>query len=106
MLIGVVPAADGWKLAVSDESPPLNVTGLLMVPTTGVAGGMTTVTLNGPTPGVNVPPPAYASVPGVRIAGSSVTFVGFDRVVVVNVGWLGLKTKPVGITVTVLVPLV
>jgi hypothetical protein len=40
-------------------------------------------------------------VPGFRITGSSVIFVGGDNVVVAILPWLGLMMKPDGSTVTV-----
>ena len=97
------PPPTGWKLAVSEESPPLNITGLVTVPTPGKELDMGTPI--GPMPGFSWPEPAYVRVPGFRITGSSVIFVAGDKVVVVMLPWLGLMMKPDGFTVTVPVPL-
>src|ERR1039458_2953184 len=96
------PPPTGWKLAVSEESPPLNITGLVTVPTPGKELDMGTPI--GPMPGFSWPEPAYVRVPGFRITGSSVIFVAGDKVVVVMPPWLGLMMKPDGSTVTVPVP--
>jgi hypothetical protein len=50
------PAPTGWKLAVSEVSPPLNSTGLLTVPTPGKE--LVMGTLIGPMPGFSWPEPA------------------------------------------------
>ena len=98
-----MPAAAGWKVVESVESPPWNTTGLVvMLPATVFV--LVMPTLNGPMPGFNSAVPAYVRMPGVRIAGSSVTVVADEVGVVEMLPWLGLITKPDGFTVTVPVP--
>lgn len=109
MLMVVLPAPEGWKLAVSKVSPSLN-TAEPMVPTPLPAGGMDigTVYVAGYAPegpGFSWPPPRYVRVPGFRMAGSRFRLVGGERVVVVMAPWLGLMMKPDGYTVTAPVPL-
>jgi hypothetical protein len=54
--------------------------------------------------GFKVPVLYKVRMPGFRIAGSSVIVVGEDCGVAEMLPWLGLMTKPDGITVTVPVP--
>ena len=99
-----MPAAAGWKVVASLMSPPWKTTGLVVM-SPAVVFELVTPTLNGPIPGFSSAEPPYVRMPGVRIAGSSVTEVADEVGVVEMLPWLGLMMKPDGWTVTAPVPM-